>query len=103
MIAAWGELESEVETENSVEEEIAYLCLMASHDSKTAKSKGKEVMSSSSFPNHLLSLDKYKLIELLMDTQDKLEENSVKCFKIEKDLKISKDYVSYLNSFGSDV
>ena len=57
-------------------------------------------MSSNSFPNHLFSLDKYKLIELLMETQEKLEENSVKCLQIEKDLKISKDYVSYsLRSF----
>ena len=52
---------------------------MASHDSKNEKSKGKEVMSSNSFPNHLFSFDKYKLIELLMETQEKLEENSVKC------------------------
>ena len=77
MIAAWGESESEAETENPVEEETTNLCLMASHDNKTAKSKGKEVMSSSSFPNHLFSLNKYKLIELLMETQEKLKEKIV--------------------------
>ena len=90
MIAAWGELESEVETENSVEEEIAYLCLMASHDSKTAKSKGKEVMSSSSFPNHLLSLDKYKLIELLMETQENWKKIMLSVSKLKKTLKLVK-------------
>ena len=60
-------------------------------------------MSSNLFPNHLFSLEKYKLIEFLMETQDKLEENSVKCLQIEKDLKISKDHVSYLNYFRSDI
>ena len=60
-------------------------------------------MSSSSFPNHLFSLVKYKLIELLMETQEKLEENNVKYLQIEKDLKISKDHVPYLNSFRSNV
>ena len=79
MIAAWGESEIEIETENPVEEETTNLCLMVSHDSKTEKFKGKEVMSSSSFPYYLFSLDEYKLIELLMETQEKLEENSVKC------------------------
>ena len=54
---------------------------MASHDNKTVKSKGNEVMSYISFPNHLFSLDKYKLIELLIETQEKLEENSVKCLQ----------------------
>ena len=78
MIAAWGESESEEETENPVEE-TANLCLMASHDSKAMKSKGKEVMSSSSYPKQLMSLDKHKLIELLMETQEKLKENNVKC------------------------
>ena len=52
MIAAWGESESEEETENPVEE-TGNLCLMASHDNKTMKCKGKEVMSSSSYPKHL--------------------------------------------------
>ena len=56
MIAAWGESESETETEIPKEEETTNLCLMASHDSKNEKSKGKEVMSSNSFPNHLFSL-----------------------------------------------
>ena len=32
-----------------------------------------------------------------------MEENNVKRLQIEKDLKISKDHVSYLNSFRSDV
>ena len=103
MFAAWGESKSEAETKNPVEEETTNLCLMASHDNKTVKSKGKETMSSCSFPNHLFSLEKYKLIELLMETQEQLEEISVKCFQIEKDLKISKDHVSYLNSSRSDV
>ena len=71
MIVVWGESESEAETEIPEEEETANLCLMASHDNKYEKSKGKEVMSSNSFPNHLFNLDKYKLIELLMETQDK--------------------------------
>ena len=66
MIAAWGESESEAETEAPVEEEIANLCLMATHDEK---SKGKEVLSSNSFPNHLFKWDKYKLIELVMETR----------------------------------
>ena len=39
MIAAWGESESVVESENPVEEETTNLCLMASHDRKTVKSK----------------------------------------------------------------
>ena len=46
MIAAWGEFESEAETEIPKEEETTNLCLMASLDSKNKKSKGKEVMSS---------------------------------------------------------
>ena len=65
--------------------------------------KGKEVMSSNSFPNHLFNLDKYKLIEWVMETQDKLEESNDKCLLIGKDLKISKDHISYLNTFRSDV
>ena len=40
MIAAWGESESDAETENPEEEETATLCLMASHESKNEKSKG---------------------------------------------------------------
>ena len=103
MIAIWGESEIEAETKIPEEEETTNLCLMASHDSKYEKSKGKKVMSSNSFPNHLVGLDKYKFIELLMETQDKLEESNDKCLQIEKDLKISKDHVSYLNTFGSDI
>ena len=80
MIAAWGEFESEAKIEILEEEEIANLCLMASHDSKNEKSKGKEVMCSNSFPNHLFNLDKCKLIELLMETQEKLEESNVKTY-----------------------
>ena len=38
-----------------------------------------------------------------MKTQEKLEEKRVKCLQIEKDLKICKDHVSYLNSLRSDV
>ena len=38
-----------------------------------------------------------------METQDKLEESNDKCLQIEKDLKNSKDHVSYLNTFRSDV
>ena len=79
MIVAWGESESEAETECPIEEETTNLYLMTSHDSKTVKSKGKEVMSSSLYPKHLFSLDKHKLIELLMETQEKLKENNVKC------------------------
>ena len=45
MIATWGESKSEAETEIPVEEETINLCLMASHDNKNEKSKGKEVMS----------------------------------------------------------
>ena len=103
MIATWGESESEAETKIPVEEETTNLCLMASHDKKNEKFKGKEVMSSNSFPNHLFSLDKCKLIELLMETQDKLDEHSFKYLQIERDFKISKDHVSYLNSFRSDI
>ena len=73
------------------------------HGSKNEKFKRKKVMSFNSLLNHLFSLDTYKLIELLMETQEKLKENSVKCLQIEKDLKISKDHVSYLNTFRSDV
>ena len=84
MIAAWGESESEAEREIPVEEETTNLCLIALHDSKNEESKGKEVISSNSFLNQLFSLDKYKLIELLMETQDKLKEKSVKCLQIER-------------------
>ena len=103
MIAAWGESESEAETDVPAEEEIANLFLMASHHSKVKNSKEKEVMSSNSFPNHLFKFDKYNLIKLLMETQEKLDEKGVKCLQIEKDLKTSKDHVFYLNSFRSDV
>ena len=41
MIATWGESESDAETENPKEEETSNLCLMASHESKNEKSKGK--------------------------------------------------------------
>ena len=76
---------------------------MASHESKNETSKGKEVKSSNLFPNHLFKLNKYKSIELLMETQDKLKESNDKCLQLKKDLKISKDHVSYLNTFRSDV
>ena len=72
---------------------------MATYDSKFEKSKGKEVMSSNPFPNHLFKLDKYILIELLTETQDKLNICNVERLQIIKDLKISKDHVSYLNTF----
>ena len=41
MISAWGESESDAETENPEEEETANLCLIATHESKDGKSKGK--------------------------------------------------------------
>ena len=72
MIAASGESKSDAETENPEEEETANLCLMDSHESKNEKSKGKEVKSFNSFPNHLFKLNRYKLVELLIETQDKL-------------------------------
>ena len=103
MIAVWGESESDAEIENPEEEETTNLCLMASHESKNEKSKGKEVKSSNSFPNHLFKLNRHKLIELLMEAQDKLKESNDKCLQLEKDLKISKDHVSYINVFRSDV
>ncbi|XP_057520924.1 uncharacterized protein LOC130801160 [Amaranthus tricolor] len=103
MIAAWGDTESEAETEVPVEEETANLCLMVSHHSKDEESKEKEVMSSSSFPKHLFKFNKYKLIKLLLETQEKLDEQNTKCLQIEKDLNSSKDHVSYLNSFKIDV
>ena len=103
MIVVWGESESDIEVENPEEEETANLCLMASHESKNEKSKGKEVKSSNSFPNHLFKLNRYKLIEFLMEAQAKLKESNDKCLQLEKDLKISKDHVSYLNTFRSDV
>ena len=52
---------------------------MASQHSKVEKSKEKEVMSSNSFPNHLFKFDKYKLIKLLMETQEKLDKKGDKC------------------------
>ena len=60
MIAAWGESESDAETENPEEEETTNVCLMASHKSKNEKSKGKELKSSNSYPNHLFKLNRYK-------------------------------------------
>ena len=50
MIAAWGNTESEAETEVLMVEETANLCLMASHQSTIEKSKEKEVISSNSSP-----------------------------------------------------
>ena len=99
MIAAWDDTESEAETEVPVEEETANLCLMASHE----ETKEREVMSSSSSPKHLFSLSKDKLIKLFLETQEKLEEKTAKCLQIEKDLKLSKDHISYLNTFRIDV
>ena len=90
MIAAWSESESEAETEIPVEEETTNLCLMASHDNNNEKSRGKEVMSSNSFLNHLFSLDKYKLIELLMERQYKLEEITLNVSKLKKTLRLVK-------------
>ena len=49
MITAWGESESDANTKNPEEEETTNLCLMASHESKDEKSKGKQVKSSNSF------------------------------------------------------
>ena len=103
MIAAWEESKSNAETENPEKEETTNLCLMASHERKNEKSKGKGVNSSNSFPNHLFKLNRYKLIKLLMETRDKLKESNDKCFQLEEDLKISKDHVSYINTFRSDI
>ncbi|XP_057543344.1 uncharacterized protein LOC130821570 [Amaranthus tricolor] len=82
MIAVWGESESDAEIENPEEEEKTNLCLMASHESKNEKSKGKEVKSSNLFPNHLFKLNRYKLIELLMEAHDKLKESNDKCLQL---------------------
>ena len=60
MIASWGESESDTETENPKEEETTNLFLMASHESKDEKPKGKQVKSSNSFSNHLFKLNRYK-------------------------------------------
>ena len=38
-----------------------------------------------------------------MEAQAKLKESNDKCLQLEKDLKISKDHVSYTNAFRSDV
>ena len=102
LIAAWGESEREEETENPVEE-TTNLGLMVSHDSKTMKSKEKEVMSSSSYPKYLKSINKNQLIKLLVEIQEKLEENNTMYLQIEKDLKISKDHFFFVNSFRFDV
>ena len=99
MIAAWGDTESEAETEATMEEETANLCLMASHE----ESKEKEVMSSGPSPKHLSNISKNKLIKLLLETQEKLDEKTAKCLQIEKDLNLSEDHISYLNSFRIDV
>ena len=56
--------------------------------------KRGEVKSSNSFPNHLFKIDRYKLIKLLMETQDKLRESNDKCLQIGKDLKIVKTMFS---------
>ena len=48
-------------------------------------------------------MSKNKLIELLKETQIKLENGNDKCLQLEKELKVSKDHVSYINTFRSDV
>ena len=88
IIAAWGESESKTETEAPVEEETANLCLMATHDET---SKGKEVLSSNSFPNHLFRLDKHELVKMFLEAQDKLDKRTATCLIIEKDLKTCND------------
>ena len=103
MIAAWGESESDAETKNPKEEETTNLCLMASHESKDEKSKGKQVNTSNSFSAHPSKLNKNKLIELLMEIQGKLEKCNDKCLQSERELKISKDHISYINTFRSEV
>ena len=65
MIAAWGESKSDAETENPEEEETTNLCLMATHESKDEKSKGKQVNISNSFSVHPSKLSKNKLIGCL--------------------------------------
>ena len=63
----------------------------------------KQVCSSNSFSVHPSKLSKNKLIELLKETQIKLENCNVKCLQLEKELKVSKDHISYINTFRSDV
>ena len=65
MIAAWGESKSDNETEIPEEEETTNLCLMATHESKEEKSKGKQVNTSNSFSVHPSKLNKNKLMKLL--------------------------------------
>ena len=103
MITIWGESESDAETENPKEEETTNLCHMATHESKDEKSKGKQVNSFNSFSIHPSKLNRYKLIELLMETQDNLKKCNDKCLKLEKDLKISNEHISYINTFRFDV
>ena len=97
MTATWGESESDAETENPEEEETTNLCLMVTHESKDEKSKGNQVNTSNSFSVHPSKLSRNKLIDLLIETQVKLEKCNDKCLKLEKDLKISKDHISYIN------
>ena len=73
---------------------------MATHDEKP---KGKEVLSSNSFPNHLYRRKKYELIKFLLETQDKLYKRTATCHQIEKDLENCKDHVSYRNFFSSEM
>src|SRR5688572_9926303 len=40
---------------------------------------------------------------MILQTQNNLEKQTAICLQIEKDLKTSKDQISYLNSFRSDV
>ena len=98
MIAAWGETESENETIVPEEEETANLCLMATH-----KGKEKQVNISNSFSDHSFNLSKNELKELLKETQVKFENCNDKCLKLEQELKVSKDHVSYINTFRHDV
>ena len=60
-------------------------------------------MSSNSFPKYLFKFNKNKLIKLLLETQEKLDEQNTKNLQIKEDLNSSKDHVSYLNSFRIDV
>ncbi|XP_021723961.1 uncharacterized protein LOC110691350 [Chenopodium quinoa] len=83
MIAAWGDTSSEDE-EESTEEEMANLCLMAKHSESAKKSKDK-------------------LISLLIETLDEYKEICLKLGQNEKALEIYKDHMKYLNSSRTDV
>ena len=69
---------------------------MATHEGKEDKSKGKQVNTSYTLSDHPSKMSKNKLIGLLKETQIKLENCNDKCIQLEKELKVSKDHISYL-------